>query len=172
MVASNNVQGIRINETEISYGHIIDFLLPVRSLVALKSKPLVLEYHCNCGNVPTSWKLSIAYEQEPETGRVLCNVSLNRIDSGIDFVVVSVTVSYLDKDDLYFRYSEIIGGEMFSGDETEGSFEDSRHPGYISYIFSLGLILKISLSIKNCHTAVKIYAKAGLTSDQIILSKL
>ncbi|GBN03250.1 hypothetical protein AVEN_229028-1 [Araneus ventricosus] len=158
-MAANNDQGVRINEIEVVNGHNVHFLVSVRNLVAMQSRPLILEHFNNCRNFPTSWRLRIVYEQEPETGKVSCSVSLTRTDFGNGYVNISVSVSYLDNNDGDFRFSEeICNGQMFSGSVTEGYIEEKRHPGYISHIFSLGLILRISMHIRYCHAAVKIYA--------------
>ncbi|GBM55728.1 hypothetical protein AVEN_196620-1 [Araneus ventricosus] len=161
-----DTSNVTINDDETYDGHNVLYLIPVRILAAMKSEPFNVDYNINCHNLPTSWRLGITYEQKPETGNVSCFVTLSRTDVGNGNLNVFVLVSYVDDNGRFVRYPKLIGsGQVLAGGKVQGSVEESRYPGYRSYIYSLGLVLRVSMFVRNCHFGMKFHDKAYSSTD-------
>ncbi|KAF8788942.1 hypothetical protein HNY73_006929 [Argiope bruennichi] len=166
-MAISNDQRVMIYDNDSSDGHDVYCYIPVRDLVGLNSRPFTVDYNTNCPDLSTSWRLGIVYKQNPETGNVTCFVTLNRTDVKVGYVKVFVLVSYLDANGLVVHYPKLIGtGQILAGDKIQGSSEEARHPGYRSYIFSLGLFLRVSMFFRNCHSEARLHAKARFCTGE------
>ncbi|CAL1300865.1 unnamed protein product [Larinioides sclopetarius] len=154
-MATGDNQSIKVSDKETSEGHDVLFFIPVRILVAMKLKQLNLDYNIDCRNLPTSWRLGIIYGHKPETGQVFCTVTLTRTDVGNGCLNVFVLISYVNGEGCFIRFPRLIGSDqVFAGGKIEGFVEESRHPGYRSYIFSMGLLLRISMFVRYCHSGI------------------
>ncbi|GBN20556.1 hypothetical protein AVEN_66602-1 [Araneus ventricosus] len=142
------VQRLVIDKKETLTGHDVIYSFAVHRLVTKETWSFALDYNTGCIIVPTSWSFGIFYEKVPETSELSCSITLKRTDNRENSVMVFALVSFSDVNGRVARFSEAVcSGTMFAGDEKQGSISNRDK----SELFNQELIVRISISIQECH---------------------
>ncbi|GBO26253.1 hypothetical protein AVEN_166012-1 [Araneus ventricosus] len=157
-MAAKQKWNVLIKEEEIKNGHNVSFLFPAHDLVAVQSRPFMVNYDIYCGSLPTSWALTLIYKHKGEPYEFSLSFTLTRTDRRNDFlnVYAIALLSCLDANNRLVRFTQdICEKRMAVGDVVQGYVEESS---------SLVSVLKVSLLVQFCHDTKDFDPDASLSS--------